>query len=365
MARPAGQGQQSCGQPGQGWLGEQALVLGLAPVAAMEAAEGQGRRQQAAPGGGHGGKGIFKSSQQGLPKPRHADHVIRAHPLEVGLEVLQVRVALAATAGEQEIFGGALIGMPDRQHAQHPIPRIGRHGNAEGLELVHQVGVAEGHTLGFPGGARGVKQGGQSLRASGGHGRQRRALSKRHEGIPTQTGDGKTLGPRAFRLEQHHKLQVRQLAQLGGELLQQGCRFHHQGAGTAIPQDVDELRQGRATAPHGIGGAGAHQALVGQEPAGAIFGKQGHHIPGHHAQGGEAGGRPQDGAMELLETELLRRPGVGGIEGQALAVALGQGGPELAQAGEAAPVGAAGQGQPVGAIGAPVDFGLVPRIHEG
>ena len=342
MARPAGQGQQSAGQPGQGGLREQALVLGLAPVAAMEAAQAQGRSQQAPPSRGHGCKRLLKAGQQGLPQARHADHVVGAHPLEVGLEMLDAGVALAAAAGEQEVFGGAFVGMPDRQHAQHPIAGIGGHGDAKGGELVQEVGVAEGHALGFPRGAGGVQQGGQSLRAPGGRGRQRGGYPQLHQGVPAQAGDRQGPSRRADPLQQHHKLQARQLAELGRELLQQGRRFHHQANGTGIPQDVTEFRQGGATAPHGIGGAGAHQALVSQEPAGAVFSKQGHHIPRHHAQGSEACGGSKDGAVEGLKAPLLRGLGVGGVQGQGLTMATRQLGPELLQGAKAAPVGALG-----------------------
>jgi len=47
---------------------------------------------------------------------------------------------------------------------------------------------------------------------------------------------------------------------------------------------------------------------------------------------------------------------VGGLQGQGLAVALGQYGPELLQAGELAPVAPAGQGLLIAAAAAPMNF---------
>ena len=114
---------------------------------------GQGRPDQLLAPPRHRLKGIFKTREQRLPDPRHADQIVGPHLLQISAQLLEVRVALAAAAGQEEILRGPLIGMPNRQHAEHPIPGPRCHRHPQGAHLVQQVGVAERHPLGLARGA--------------------------------------------------------------------------------------------------------------------------------------------------------------------------------------------------------------------
>ena len=131
----------------------QGEIASLAPLAPVEPAVGQGRPDQLLALGRHRLEGIIKTGKQRLPEPGHADQIVGPHLLQISAQLLEVRVALAAAAGQEEILRGPLIGMPDRQHAEHPIPRPRCHRHPQGAHLVQQIGVAEGHALGLARGA--------------------------------------------------------------------------------------------------------------------------------------------------------------------------------------------------------------------
>merc|ERR1711939_1156269 len=92
------------------------------PALGMALRKGESRANETSLGLGHALKRIKKAAMKGLPKPRHADQVMGPDPLKVGFELPKIGVALTATTREQQIPGTALVGMPNRQHAQHPLP---------------------------------------------------------------------------------------------------------------------------------------------------------------------------------------------------------------------------------------------------
>ena len=171
------------------------------------------------------------------------------------------------------------------------------------------------------------------------------------QALPAETGNPRhhrlSCRPRRLPLQQHHKTQGRvgsqgatQTTACQDELVEQGRRLHHQPHGARVAQDVEELVHRGTGPPHRIGGASAHQALVGHQPAGAVFRKQGHHIAWLHPKLGKAQGRLADLLVQLAKAQDFGRLGVGGLQGRGIAIALGQGRPELLQAAEVAPFGA-------------------------
>ena len=353
---------QRCQQPLVRLLGHQGEIETLAPPQAVGAAVGQGGADEKLTATGHPGQGVLEAPQQRLPQPRHADQVLGTHPPQVGPHLLEVGVGLLAAAGEQKVFGAALIGMPDRQHAHHPIAGVGLYRHPQAPQLMQQVGVAERYPLGFTGGAGGVEDRGDAA-----------GISRRPGGCRTRAGQGAFAKGQQFSpacqscprsssgsscfpslpLKHHHQAQGAGRLAGQGQLLQQGLRFHHQRHGAAIAQDVAQFLHRCGAAAHRIGCPQPHQPLVGQQPAGAVFGEQGHHLPRPHPQGGKAGGGRLDALVQLAKAEPHRRAGVGGVQGRGVSVKPCQGLPELLQAAEATPVAALGQGLAVRRSGGP------------
>ena len=136
----------------------------------------------------------------------------------------QACVGLAAAAGEQEIFDTALVGMPDRQHTQDFVARLGVDQRPQAAHLMQQVAMAKGHPFRFAGGARGIEQGGQSFFAAAGHRRQRCGGALGHKALPAKARQhARTSSSGGFPLQQHHEPQA--LAGLAIQLKpgQQGC----------------------------------------------------------------------------------------------------------------------------------------------
>ena len=129
-----------------------------------------------------------------LPKPRHTDHVVGFYPLQIRPQLAQVGVALAAAPRKQQVAGTAFVGVPDRQHTQHPVPRLGVHRHPEVAQLVQQVCLAERHPLRAAGGARGVKQRCQALFWAHKRFQQGPALPQGQEARPIQQRHGQGLG---------------------------------------------------------------------------------------------------------------------------------------------------------------------------
>ena len=255
---------QGCRRRGQGPAGQrlrgEGEIGGDAALQPVEAAQGQSRAQQPLTGRWHGGQGVLKAPQQGLPQPRHADQVLRPHPLQIGPQLLEGRVGLRAAAGEQEVFGAALIGMPDRQHAQHPVAGAGGNGHPEAAHLVQQVGVGEGHALWLAGGAGGVQQRRQpaaaphllqvaGVRQPGGHGGEVGgfALAVQHQGRAIDLAVGREI--KGLRLQHvghaSDGIRVQQDAAQHGFLRLQVLGGHPIGGG------FETQAIGAAAAPHG------------------------------------------------------------------------------------------------------------------
>ena len=366
--QPAGQGVQRPAQgsaadrqqPPPGRFGRQGEVEGLALGGGETAAVGQRSPQQPLARGRHLRQGRLEARQQRLPQPRHADQVVGPHPLQVVAQLLESCVGLPAAAGEQEILSAALVGVPDRQHTHHPVAGPGRHRHPQVAELVEQVGVAQRHPLGLAGGAGGVEDRGQPLGIGRGCGRG----PARRQGLLAAAAQ---LDPaqawRQSRQRGHLPLQHHHEAQRGGQLagelqpLQQRRRLHHQPHGAGVLQDVAQLLQGGGAAPHRVGGAGPHQPLVAEQPAGAVLGEQGHHVAFARPQAGEGRSQLLDAPLQFAVAEALRLGGVGGLQGRSVAVLAGQLRPELLQPRERTPVVALGQGLAVAVAGGPVDRG--------
>ena len=312
-------------------------------------AVGEGRPQQPLAAWGHGCQGIFEAREDRLPEARDTDHVMGTNPLQVILEIAQGCVGLAAAAGEQEIFDTALVGMPDRQHTQDFVTRLGVDQRPQAAHLMQQVAMAEGHPFRFAGGARGVKQGGQSPCVAAGRRRQRCGSALGHKARPAKARQvGRTRGGGGFPLQQHHEPQA--LAGLGIQPKpgQQGRRFDHQAHRARIGQDVAQFFDRGAAAAYRVSSAAAHQPLVRHQPPGAVFSEQCHHLTTPQPQGRKAGGGLVDALAQGAEADGLLVLGVmGGHQGYGIAVLALQFGPELVEPLQGAPVMAAGLGLPI------------------
>ena len=355
MQRPAQQRTGRRQQPAAGGLGSEGAIRRHPPRQAVIAAEAEGGTQQLLPRGRHRRQGILKAPQQCLPQARHADQIVRPHPLQIGAQLFERGVSLRAATGQQEIFSAALVGMPDRQHAEHAVARLRCHGHAQVAQLVQQVGVAEGNALGLAGGARGVKHRGQTLFTALRPGRCRRLGPGGHQFVPGVTRQHRHHGA-ALTLQQHHEAKLPQQLTAQLQAGEQLGRLEHQRHGTGISGDVAQLLHRGSAAAHGIRRTEAHQALIRHQPARTVLREQRHHLPRLHAQSGETSSGLLDPGMQIPETQLLRRLGVGGIQSGGISVALGQPAPELLQAAEIAPVGPLSQGLLIAAAAAPADL---------
>ena len=182
-------------------------IQGLTAAAAEGQAVGQGPADQALAPSRQPSQGIVEAGEQRLPQARHADQIVGTHLLQIGAQLLEGGVGLPAATGQEEILGRPLIGMPDRQHAQHPIPGPGGHRHPQGAQLVEEVGVAEGYPLGLAGGAGGVQDRGQAMGIVAG-GPQGAGLGTGFEQTgPAQAADPGQLRRAGFSLQQHHKAQ--------------------------------------------------------------------------------------------------------------------------------------------------------------
>ena len=365
---PAQSGLEAGHHPAANRLRAEGEIKGAAAGLAVGAAVGQGAAQQTLPRRRHGRQGSFKTREQRLPEPRHADQIVGPHPLQVGPQLFEGGVGLAATAGQQKIFGAALIGVPDRQHAHHPIAGLRSHGHTEMAQLMQQVGVAERHPLGLARGAGGVQDRRQPVRLGSGAGQG----PSRLQGIgtalqeigPWVAGQRRRLAA-ALPLQQHHKAQLVEQLPIEGQPLQQQCRLRHEGHGARVAQDVAQLLRGGGTAPHRIGRTGPHQPLITQQPTGTVFGEQGHHLAGAHAQGPKPCRHLLDALVQLPVGEGFGLCRVGRLQGDGIAMQPSQLRPDLLQPGERTPVVPLGQGPAVAAIGRPVNRGESHRRRGG
>ena len=168
MQRPAQGSTHSTLSPHQHRRGFQQQITGLAQCLTLGDAVGKSSPQQPLAGRWEGLEHIFKTGLNRLPQARHGGHGDGLHPRQVLFELLDRRVGLGAGAGQEVITGTALVGMPDRQHAEHRRAgsRVGHAG--QGTHLVQQVGVGQRNPFGLTGGAGGVEHRGQLMTAMAG-----------------------------------------------------------------------------------------------------------------------------------------------------------------------------------------------------